>query len=88
MRTNRQYSNFLGTSKEGVWGFWLMIYAIGETLRSHKKLSNFFSNLVYKIGIKGFVDDLGLGMIHKNEPLQAVFFFGHQSIVIFNCNEF
>jgi len=81
IKTNRQYSNFLGTSKEGVWGFWLMIYAIGEVVRSHKKLSNFFSNLVYKIGIKGFVDDLGLGMIHKNEPLQAVFFFGHQSIV-------
>lgn len=80
-RTNRQYSNFLGTSKEGVWGFWLMIYAIAEVLRTHKKLSNFFSKLVYEIGIKGFVDDLGLGMIHKNEPLQAVFFFGHQSIV-------
>jgi hypothetical protein len=79
--TNSHYSNFLRTSKTGLWGFWLMIFTIGEVLKKYSRPRNFFNYLVNELGIEGFVDDIGAGMIHRNEKYSSVFFTDYRKII-------
>lgn len=62
-----------GAEKRGVWGLWLLLYRVLDAVGKTEKSKN-FTIFCHKLGINGFVDNDGLGMIHPNEKTQGVFF--------------
>jgi len=72
-------STWFKKSVVGAQALWSIIYDISNILKI--KPNKFFTSIVYQIGLKGVVDDAGLGAIHPNEPIQAVFFYGYEKLI-------
>jgi hypothetical protein len=74
IKTGKVKSSRYKKEYEGVHGLWMLIFEIGVLLKDISNLNYFFTIVCSKIEISAFVDDAGKGMIHPNEPYNAVFF--------------
>lgn len=80
--------NGLVTGTEALWEFIFELHKVVSVLANYRQYSNkanyFFTTICNKYNIHGFVDDLGTGFIHANEPIQAVFFHKLKNITDYN----
>ncbi len=83
----RKQSKTASRDKSSFGTLWYITYRLATELSVHKNVNHdragavlvdkaaprVWNALLRRIGLKGFADKRGMGIIHKNEPIQAVF---------------